>query len=222
MKIHNYLTVKITRERLKRFIQNQANERYTLDIGCANSPYSHYFPNRVGFDIVPGPGVDVVGDAHSLPFPDASFEQILCTEVLEHLHTPEQAIAEMHRVLKPGGIILLTTRFIFPIHDAPHDYYRYTKYGLRHLFRDWDIMSLEEEVDTFGALAVLLQRIGYQTHLRLNSVMKAILFLSARILRTGGWFIRSEYGDIQRTVPETAILTSGYYLVARRKEFVAE
>ncbi len=216
MSVHQILTRKITRERLREFITEHANKRYTLDIGCANSPYSKYFSNRIGFDIAEGPGVDVVGDAHALPFPDSTFEQILCTEVLEHLHTPEQAINEMMRVLKPGGVILLTTRFIFPIHDAPHDYFRYTKYGLKHLFREWEMVTLEEEVTTIETIAVLLQRIGFQTKLRANALSKVLVFLCARVFGVLNWLITEEYGDIKKSQKEQGIMTSGYYLVARK------
>ncbi len=211
------LTRKITRERLSLFIEKYANSAYTLDIGCANSPYSKFFKNRVGFDIAEGPSVDVVGDAHTLPFEDSKFEQILCTEVLEHLHTPERAIAEMERVLKPGGTLLLTTRFLFPIHDAPHDYFRYTKYGLRHLLRNWEIVSLTEEVTTMETLGVLLQRIGFQTKLRANALSKICVFLIAKVFIAFNWLIVREYGDIRKSVEEQGIMSSGYFVVARKK-----
>ncbi len=210
------LTEKITRKKLKSFIERNANNKYTLDIGCANSPYSSFFPNRVGLDVTKGENVDIVADAHELPFPDRTFEQILCTEVLEHLHSPEQAIKEMDRVLKPNGILLLTTRFIFPIHDAPNDYYRYTKYGLRHLFRGWDVLSIEDEVDTIETVAVLLQRIGFQTTLRLNKFSKAVIFLLAKVVKRLSWLITSEYGDIKKQEKESHIMTSGYYVMARK------
>lgn len=217
MSIHESLTKKITRGHLRKFITEHASDAYTLDIGCANSPYSKYFPKRVGLDIAAGPGVDVVSDAHTLPFPDATFDQILCTEVLEHLHTPEQAIKEMNRVLKPGGTILLTTRFVFPIHDAPHDYFRYTKYGLTYLFRDWELLTLNEEVTTMETLGVLLQRIGFQTKLRANGVTKVLIFLLAKVFTVLNWLIVKEYGDIKKSQSEKNIMTSGYYLVAKKK-----
>ena len=137
------LTRKITRPRLEAFLKKYASNGKTLDIGCGSALYGNFFPNRTTLDIEARPGVqvDIVGDAHDLSnIADASYENILCTEVLEHLHTPAKAIAEFHRVLKPGGLMILTTRFIFPLHDVPGDYFRYTKYGLRHLMREFEII----------------------------------------------------------------------------------
>ncbi|KKQ15996.1 MAG: hypothetical protein US30_C0025G0008 [Candidatus Moranbacteria bacterium GW2011_GWF2_36_839] len=183
----------------------------------SNSPYSHYFKNRIGLDVNKGRGVDVVADAHDLPFEDGKFDIILCTEVLEHLHSPHVAISEMKRVLKVGGKLILTTRFIFPIHDAPGDYFRYTKYGLRYLFKDWNVISLVEEVGTKDAFAVLLQRIGFQTDLLGGMATKIMVFALARLINAMPSLIRDEFGDIRKQSRENNILTSGYYLVANKK-----
>jgi SAM-dependent methyltransferase len=212
------LTSKLTRARLDPFLARQANTKYTLDIGCANAPYANLFPNRVGFDEREAPGVDVVGDAHALPFPDDTFEQILWTEVLEHLHAPQQAIDEMRRVLAPGGTLILTTRFIFPLHDVPGDFFRYTKYGLRHLLREWEIVSLEEEAGTMETLGVLLQRIAFQADLRGGIITKTLFLMLARITGVFSFLIKKEYGmrskiDVRE---EQSILASGYYVIARK------
>lgn len=208
----------MTRERLDPFIAAQASSVRTLDIGCSNSPYADLFPNRVGFDIEAGEGVDVIGDAHSLPFKDGEFEQVLCTEVLEHLHTPQKAIDEISRVLKPGGKLILTTRFLFPLHDVPGDYFRYTKYGLLHLFREWEILMLEEETTTMGTFSILLQRIAFQSEVRGGKFTKMILLVLARLVYTAQWLIKKEYGTHNRSVlrEEKSIMTSGYYFVGRK------
>ena len=211
------ITKKITRENLSKFIKKNSSDKFTLDLGCSDSPYSKYFKNRIGFDIKKGKGVDVVGDAHNLPFEDNKFDVILCTEVLEHLHTPEIAILEMKRVLKRGGILILTTRFIFPIHDVPNDYFRYTKYGLKYLFKDWIILELKEEVSTIQTIAVLFQRIAYQTNVKGGKITKIFIFLLAKILNKMSFLTKEEYGDIKKEFKENNILTSGYYIVCKNK-----
>ncbi len=210
------LTSKITRQKLDLFIRKYQSRKLTLDIGCSNSPYAKYFPNRVGLDIHTGQGVDIVADAHQLPFKDEKFDNVLCTEVLEHLHSPHLAISEMKRVLKLGGKLILSTRFIFPLHDVPNDYYRYTKYGLKYLFKDWQIIELKEEVNTLTTLAVLLQRIGYQCEILGFKPLKLLFFLKAKIVSWFSFIITKEYGDIRKEQLETNIMASGYYLVARK------
>lgn len=208
------LTSKITRQELEKFLVKCQDSNLTLDLGCGRAYYKKYFPNRIGFDIQPGLDVNIVGDAHSLPFEDEKFDNILCIEVLEHLHSPHVAISEMKRVLKKGGKLILTTRFIFPLHDTPEDYYRYTKYGLKYLFRDWEIIELKEETRTISTLAVLLQRIGYQCEILRFYPFKYIFFVSAKILKFCDFLIVKEYG--KKNLPENNILTSGYYLVCRK------
>jgi len=210
------LTSKITRQKLELFIQKHKNNELTLDIGCSNSPYIKYFPNRIGLDIQNGPNVDIVADVYELPFEDEKFDNILCTEVLEHLHSPHLAISEMKRVLKQGGKLILSTRFIFPLHDVPNDYYRYTKYGLKYLFKDWQIIELKEEANTLTTLAVLFQRIGYQCEILGFRPLKLLFFLNAKIISWFSFIITKEYGDIRKEQLETNIITSGYYLVARK------
>jgi SAM-dependent methyltransferase len=86
----------------------------------------------VGLDIAPHSNVDVAGDAQKLPFTDNSFDTVLCNEVLEHVAEPSRLMSEVARVLRPGGFLLLTTPQTWGLHHEPHDYYRFTHYGLRY------------------------------------------------------------------------------------------
>lgn len=207
---------KLTRARLEKFLEAHQTSVRTLDIGAGGSSYQRFFPNRVTIDIDPTRKPDIVGDAENLPFKDGEFECILCTEVLEHIQNTARAVGEMRRVLKPGGTLILTTRFVYPIHDSPGDYWRFTKYGLSELFKEWNIVELTPEAHSFSTIAILLQRIAYQTRLRGNVVVKALLFALASLLNSLDFLVLKEYGDIKKTVPETAILSSGYYLVCTK------
>ncbi len=207
---------KLVRKKLDEFIKNQATDQKTLDVGCGNSRYVEYFPNRIGFDVQKNRGVDVVGDVHNMPFDNESFDAILCTEVLEHLKNPQKAILEMRRVLKDGGKLILTTRFIFPLHDVPNDYWRFTKYGLKELFKDWRIDWIEEEYGTIDTLGVLFQRIGFQSRSPFSKFFKIFFFVMPILIKPLKIFIKKEYGDIGKTAGENNILSSGYYLVCRK------
>lgn len=80
--------------------------------------------------------VKVFCDAHSLPFRANTFDSVLCTEVLEHLQRPRQAMNEIYRVLTTGGTLLLTTPFQYQAHQRPFDFFRFTYDGLNLLTRE--------------------------------------------------------------------------------------
>lgn len=208
---------KITRRNLEKFLKRHATDKRVLDIGSGGSSYHQFFPHRLTLDVDPARNPEVVGDAHNLPFLDGEFEVILCTEVLEHVKNPFKVEEEIWRVLKLGGVLILTTRFVFPLHDVPNDFWRFTKYGLAHLFSRWEIVELVEEAGTMSTMAVLFQRIVFQTKLRFNKVSKLFLLGFVWLLDHSHSFIVEEYGDIKKTEREEHILASGYYIVCRKK-----
>lgn len=213
------LTAKMTRKDFRVAIATHASNGKTLDVGSGGySIYSEFFPNRVATDIKKQPGVDVVADVHNLSmFTNESFDTVLCTEGLEHFYNPMQAIGEMTRVLKRGGVLILTTRFIFPLHETPHDYYRYTEYGLRHLLKEFDILTLLEDGNTIETLATLYQRIGYQCTTLWWKPLKLLWLIQAKMLLLFKRVLTSEYGDVRGTELVGHIMTSGYLVIARKK-----
>lgn len=111
-----------------------------LDIGCGHKPYAHilapYIEQYVGLDMTDSPGghdADIIGSTLALPFDDQSFDTIVSTQVIEHVTDPQQMLREIARVLRPGGIVLITAPFAWPLHEKPHDFQRFTRYGLEHL-----------------------------------------------------------------------------------------
>jgi SAM-dependent methyltransferase len=110
-----------------------------LDVGCGGRPHESlflpYVDRYVGVDTPASTfsRVDVAAVASHLPFPDETFDTVLCTEVLEHLSDPAVCLREMSRVLRPGGHLILTTPQMWHLHEEPYDFFRYTKYGLAHL-----------------------------------------------------------------------------------------
>lgn len=211
------LTDKLVRKRIDTFLKQHVTGGRTLDVGGGSGPYKKYFPNRVCIDVEAGEGVDFVGDAHDLShFKDGEFVCVLCTEVLEHLHTPQKALDEMRRVLKPDGKLILTTRFIFPLHNIPGDYFRFTRYGLAHLLRDWTSFEIYEEGTTLESLSVMFERLGFQTDMFGVKFLSGIWLIVSRIIRGLPFLVTEEYGDITRTQKTRTIFTSGYYVVATK------
>ena len=209
------ITSKIPRTRIDAFLRTNATEKRTLDLGGGDKPYKKYFPNSVSVDIEETPGVDIVADAHDLHMiKDGEFESILCTEVLEHLHSPHKAVDEMHRVLKPGGVFILTTRFIFPLHNIPGDYFRYTRYGLEHLMKKFSKVEIIEEADTVETIAVLFERLAFQTDTLWLKPLSFLWLLLSKFTLLFTWIITREYGDVTREQKTKKILSSGYYVRA--------
>jgi SAM-dependent methyltransferase len=111
-----------------------------LDVGCGRMPYRRFVAatRYVGMD-VDSPvtrqlGVaDVYYDGRTFPFADASFDGILCSQVLEHVFTPDAFAAEIYRVLRPGGRLVLAVPFVWDEHEQPWDFARYSSFGLRAL-----------------------------------------------------------------------------------------
>lgn len=113
-----------------------------LDVGCGRKPYRHLTraTRYVGVDLdTPATralaAADVYYDGRTLPFPDASFDAVLCSQVLEHVFTPAEFLREINRVLRPDGLLLLATPFVWDEHEQPQDYGRYSSFGLPDLMR---------------------------------------------------------------------------------------
>jgi SAM-dependent methyltransferase len=115
-----------------------------LDIGCGHMPYRPLLMSPrsrveryIGLDLHDGrgsyPAPDLVWDGRCIPLEDQSVDSVVATEVLEHCPNPVEVISEMHRVLRAEGILFFTAPFLWPLHDVPHDEYRYTPFALQRL-----------------------------------------------------------------------------------------
>jgi SAM-dependent methyltransferase len=112
-----------------------------LDVGCGSRPYEALFgaaTRYVGVDVASDVtrqigAADVLYDGRRLPFADRSFSSVLCNQVLEHVFEPDVFLSEIARVLAPGGRLLLTVPFVWDEHEQPHDFARYSSFGLRAL-----------------------------------------------------------------------------------------
>lgn len=208
---------KITRQHLALFLEKHATNERVLDLGSGGSSYGRFFPNRICVDIDPARKPDIVADAQNLPFADGDFSFVLCTEMLEHVKNPFAVEREIHRVTSSGGTLILSTRFVYPLHDTPHDYWRFTKYGLSELFKEWTIIEIVPETRNFSTIAALLQRMSFQSIFRFNKIVKGILLGFVWLFHKANTLTIEEYGNIGRTKLESEIMPTGYYLVAQKK-----
>src|SRR3989344_2002611 len=114
-----------------------SGNEHVLDVGCGDAPRYHRFipGNIVCGDRAAAKKADVLLNAHSLPFKDKSFEGVVCVNSLYYYEDPGFAIGEFSRVLRKNGKLVVVTPFIYPLHDAPHDKYRFTEHGLKGLLQ---------------------------------------------------------------------------------------
>jgi SAM-dependent methyltransferase len=159
----------VVRDALARWLRAQADELAAgdkvriLDVGCGPKPYYPFFAGvaseYVGVDVVENPAAELLGAVEALPVDDASFDVVLCTQVLEHSDDPAQAVRELRRVTRPGGRVLASTHGVQVYHPSPVDYWRWTHEGLRRLFSqnaEWSSLDVEPAAGTGSALAMLL------------------------------------------------------------------
>jgi len=143
-----------------------------LDAGAGEAPYrplfTHcdYLTQDWTSSVHPGArAADIVGDLHELDVPSASFDFVLCTEVLEHVSEPGRVCAELHRVLRPGGQILVTVPFVGELHEEPHDYHRFTSHGIEATLAGagFEVSAAEPLTGYYGTLAHVLRHAGLST-----------------------------------------------------------
>ena len=157
-----------------------------LDFGCGSKPYRSLFrfSEYIGVDIE-NPGhshanedIDVFFDGKTLPFADSAFDSCFSSEVVEHIFDIDKTLGEIKRVLKPNGRILITTPFVWDEHEVPHDYCRYTSFGLKNIFERNGFKIIEQKKSgTFPELIIQLTLIHFNRNFGTDKFLKYPFFL---------------------------------------------
>jgi SAM-dependent methyltransferase len=175
-----------------------------LDAGAGECVYRPLFARQryVAIDRGVGDGswdygkLDGRADLERLPHADGTFDLVLCTETLEHVARPARVLAELARVLKPGGALALSVPFLHPVHQAPHDYFRYTPHGLEHLLREAGLEPGAVEAAGGYFLHLYWQLQDLPAHLPLAPgltwPLRAGIRLAAWFVRAGAWALRGK------------------------------
>lgn len=133
-----------------------------LDAGAGRAPYRDLFAHAkyetADFLAVKGKKYtppDYVCDLGEIPVEDARFDHVVLTQVLEHIPQPARVLAELHRVLKPGGRLWLTAPLFYAEHERPYDFFRYTQFGLRRLLEDagYEVLEIDWMEGYLGTLS---------------------------------------------------------------------
>lgn len=175
----NFLSRRPIENAMRQFSRKFKAKDKVLDIGCGHKPYAKYFKAKyIGIDPFPDTDGDIKAAAWDIPLPDTSADGIILNQALEHIQKTEATVKEIYRLLKPGGLVIITVPQTMRVHGIPvplkeaplknipisiasvwkEDYYRFTKYGLLYLFRDFEPITLTETRTTFSTL---IQQLNY-------------------------------------------------------------
>lgn len=202
-------------------------ERYAvgrcLDVGTGHSPHQCRLRRRaievVTLDLEDrAGGVDIIADVQDMTeIGDGSFDVVLCTQVLEHVPRPWDAVAEIARVLRPGGAALVSVPHLSAIHEAPHDYFRFTEYGIRSLADDCGLEV--EELERCGGLVAFLT---HYLSLILLCVTASVPGLRALVRQLNYLLLVRAAEPADRLLGFSTLFPCNYLLLARKPERLGE
>lgn len=142
-----------------------------VDLGCGSAPYRELILDKADEYV----GVDWAGSQHDrshvdvtadltqpLPFDDGYADTVVSFQVMEHLPDTALFLSECCRILKPGGRLFITVPFMWHVHEAPHDYYRFTRYGLLYLCEKHGFEDVQIEENT-GFWQTFTLKFNYET-----------------------------------------------------------
>lgn len=174
---NNYLNRKPVEKAMISFAKYFKTGQKVLDIGCGNKPYEKFFKCQyIGLDPFSETKADIIADAWDTPCQDNEFDGIILNQSLEHIAETQKTVSEIKRILRPGGLAILTVPQTMRNHSSPIpsekivlnnfdkkkiryfnvDYYRFTKFGLLYLFKDFEVMELKETNGYFGTIFQLI------------------------------------------------------------------
>jgi SAM-dependent methyltransferase len=138
----------------------------------------------INLNISPLKSPDLLGNAASLPFGNNTFDVVICSELLEHVHEPIESLIEIYRVLKPDGVLLATIPFIYPHHPDPNDYLRYTEQFLQLQMEmiGYTQIAIETQGGFWSVFADMVRAIVYEWHSQPGFTWRINRFLPLTLL----------------------------------------
>lgn len=153
---------------------------------------------------------DAAADLKALPFRDGAFDAVFCSQVLEHERRPAALMAELRRVLRDGGALVLTAPHLSRLHDAPHDYYRFTSYGLRALAEDAGF-AVEKVAPAGGLLSFL----GHNANVFWLALVAPIPFVRQLAIAVAG-LTSPLWAALDRVLDARGLFALNWLLVGRK------
>lgn len=216
---YNWLIYDIGDQWLERFKQHFRGHLY--DLGCGEMPYKEWLLTHADrYTGVDWGGTlhqlkaDIVADLNEpLPIESEVADTVISLSVMEHLREPQRFLNEANRILKRGGAMVLQVPFMWWVHEAPHDYYRYTQYGLRYMFEKAGFADIAVHAQT-GFWVMWTLKFNYQTTRLIRGPWPARTLMA--LLLHGMWALNQRVAPILDRYWKSEGETAGYFVVARK------
>ncbi|HUU00843.1 MAG TPA: methyltransferase domain-containing protein [Myxococcota bacterium] len=202
---------------LMRTIKKYARGNF-IDIGCGDMPYRGTIEKQVEqYDSIDrqtrGRLPTYTGDIQDMNMiGDGLYDSAVCLSVLEHVPQPSRALAEIHRILKEDGVVILSVPFLARLHEVPDDYYRFTGYGLRFLLEQagFDVQQLTPLGGVFSFL-------GHQISTAVLCSVWHLPVIKQIAFGLNLWLCVKTCSGLDEWLRTSSILPLGYLCVARKK-----
>jgi len=192
------------------------------DLGCGESPYKSFFLDYVEQYV----GVDWAGSIHDtdaditadlnkpLPIESEAADTVISISVMEHLCEPQMMLNEAFRILKPNGRIVLQVPWQWWIHEAPHDFFRYTPYGLKYMFEKAGFKEVEVTPQS-GFFTMVVLKINYFTARSIRGPRLLRLIIRGGLIPF--WYVGQKLAPLLDKLDRNwEAETRGYYVTARK------
>ncbi len=193
-----------------------------IDLGCGESVYKNFFlqycDTYTGVDwakTMHNSKADIVSDLNKkIELKDEFADTIISLSVMEHLCEPQVFLNESYRILKKNGYMILQVPWQWQLHETPYDYFRYTPYGLKYLFKKYGFKNIKVEAAT-GIFTVLIVKLNYFS-LQFIRGPKILKFL-IKLCLIPFWFIGQLLAPLLDKLDRNwAAETQGYYVIAKK------
>lgn len=217
---HNWLIYDIGDRFLQRYSKYYKGVLY--DLGCGESPFRFYFLKHAKQYV----GVDWAGSYHDtkadiaadlnkpLPVESEVADTVISFSVMEHLCEPQMMLNEAYRILKPGGSIILQVPWQWWIHEAPYDFFRFTPYGLKYLFKKAGFVDVDVEPQS-GFFTMWILKMNYFSSRFVHGPTLLRWMIKAGLLPF--WYLGQKMAPLLDKLDRNwAAETSGYYVTAQK------
>jgi SAM-dependent methyltransferase len=194
----NYLVLRSRRLIFTQWVQSLKGNLTVLDVGGRYQPYRPLLEGKIGkyvaLDLLPTDFVNVVGSGENIPFKDESFDLVIATVVFEQFCQPHKAASEIHRVLKPGGILMMSVASVAP-RFVEEECWRYMPRGVRALLASFSSVTIAPEVSSLGGLCRLMN-LAFHDVLKLGTLQTLCSLTLCPVLNIIGLFL--EKGELTK------------------------